>query len=250
MAQLDEFQRRLLATLVEASRRLPDEARPSFFYSHVFGDQHPRIDHPGLREETHISFGDIEVMSRAGLLIHRRQIHGMGNIDLTPAAFELYERIKREEGSPVARVEADLRSFIDSAAFRAKYGHAYDNWSKAADLLWKADRRPGDPSTIGHLCREAMQDFAAVLVGAPAPPSPDPDRAKTVLRLRQALGGVTSATHRAFNEALLAYWGALSDLVQRQEHAGAKDGTPVTWDDARRVVFQTAVVMFEIDASR
>lgn len=48
-------------------------------------------------------------------------------------------------------------------------------------------------------------------------------------------------------EALLAYWGTVSDLVQRQEHGGQKEGEPLEWEDARRAVLHTAVVMFEVD---
>jgi hypothetical protein len=53
-------------------------------------------------------------------------------------------------------------------------------------------------------------------------------------------------THQAFLDALLAYWGTVSDLVQRQEHGGLREREPLTWEDTRRVVFQTAIVMFEI----
>ena len=49
-------------------------------------------------------------------------------------------------------------------------------------------------------------------------------------------------------DALFDYWKAACDLIQRQEHGGQRqDGEPLTWEDGRRVVFQTAVVMFEID---
>jgi hypothetical protein len=53
-------------------------------------------------------------------------------------------------------------------------------------------------------------------------------------------------TRRALLAALLAYWGTVSDLVQRQEHGAQKQGEPLTWEDTRTVVFQTAIVMFEI----
>jgi hypothetical protein len=42
------------------------------------------------------------------------------------------------------------------------------------------------------------------------------------------------------------YWGTVSDLVQRQEHGAQKQGAELTWEDARRVVFQTAIVMYEV----
>jgi hypothetical protein len=51
----------------------------------------------------------------------------------------------------------------------------------------------------------------------------------------------------SFAEALLAYFGTVSDLVQRQEHGAQREGAPLRWEDARRVVFQTAMVMLELD---
>jgi hypothetical protein len=56
-------------------------------------------------------------------------------------------------------------------------------------------------------------------------------------------------TEKPFLDALLGYWGTVSDLIQRQEHGGQKEGQSLVWEDGRRVVFQTAVVMFEIDRS-
>lgn len=47
-------------------------------------------------------------------------------------------------------------------------------------------------------------------------------------------------------DALLVYWGAVNDLIQRQEHGATKEGEALRWEDGRQVVFQTAVVMFEI----
>jgi len=50
----------------------------------------------------------------------------------------------------------------------------------------------------------------------------------------------------AFLDALLVYWGTACDLVQRQEHGSQREGAPLTWEDARRVVFQTMLVMYEV----
>jgi hypothetical protein len=47
--------------------------------------------------------------------------------------------------------------------------------------------------------------------------------------------------------ALLMYLDAVNGLVQRQEHGDQKPGEPLTWEDARASVFQTANLMFEFD---
>jgi hypothetical protein len=50
-----------------------------------------------------------------------------------------------------------------------------------------------------------------------------------------------------FLDALIAYWRAVSNLVQRQEHGVQKAGSQLVFEDGRRVIFQTAIVMFEVD---
>ena len=48
-----------------------------------------------------------------------------------------------------------------------------------------------------------------------------------------------------FLDALFEYWRAVGDLAQRQEHAGQREGDPLVWEDGRRLVFQTALLMSE-----
>ena len=50
-------------------------------------------------------------------------------------------------------------------------------------------------------------------------------------------------------DALLAFWGTVSDLVQRQEHGALREGEQLVWHDGRRVVFLTMTVMHEIDSA-
>ena len=56
-----------------------------------------------------------------------------------------------------------------------------------------------------------------------------------------------SRDKRFVAEKLVDYWHAVSNLAQRQEHAASREGSSLTEDDARRVVFQTLNVMVEID---
>jgi hypothetical protein len=80
----------------------------------------------------------------------------------------------------------------------------------------------------------------------------DQDPVHVVARVRAVIEHRRTALGEATSEvlgALLAYWGTVSDLVQRQEHGAQKEGQQLIWLDARRVVFQTASVMYEIDAN-
>jgi hypothetical protein len=242
---LDDRQREIVLRLVEADRTLTPDQRAGFYYSHGVGNPTPTIELSERDEDIPISWGDMEILYRAGLIVWRPRDQSSGTIHLTPAASKLYEQLRRSHSEPSQAVESAVREFLDAHAFRQRFPAAYEAWHRASDLLWARDSTI-PLSTMGHLCREAMQEFAARLVGVAAASGSDPDRPKTVDRLRSAITRVASSTDRAFLDALVAYWGTVSDLVQRQEHAGQKDGTPVTWEDARRVVFQTAIVMFEV----
>lgn len=140
-----------------------------------------------------------------------------------------------------------MRGMLDASWFAERFPEAHAKWTQAEEALWSedAERRL---STIGHDAREALQEFADALAREKGIASEVPtDKQRTIARItavldEQAIGG----TPREFLDALLAYYGTLTDLVQRQEHAGQKEGEPITWEDARRVVFQTLVVMYEV----
>ena len=48
-------------------------------------------------------------------------------------------------------------------------------------------------------------------------------------------------------EALVHYFGTVSDLNQRQEHGATRESESLTPEDARRVVFHSMLVMYEVD---
>lgn len=126
---------------------------------------------------------------------------------------------------------------------------SFAKWASAEALLWSSDTEES-MTTIGHLTREAMQLFATSLAAIARPTNLPADPAKTVARVRASLDAVSAAlgaSEQPFLDALLVYWGTVSDLVQRQEHGAQREGRPLQWRDARRVVLQGATVMFEID---
>lgn len=193
---------------------------------------------------------DIRVLEDVGLIrVSNYHSNDSGfNFYLPPEALAYYEHLKKRSGEPVAAIEEDVRRYLDADAFRAAHPAAHARWTDAANELWSA----GEPdlTTIGHQTREAMQHFATELVEKHQPPDVDTDPAHTAARLtaviqmhRERLG---EARSHLLN-ALIGYWGEVSDLVQRQEHGGQKEGEPLTWEDGRRAVFQTAIVMYEID---
>jgi len=245
---LEPVQEELLITIVEAARNTPLDQRTKFFITQSFGGE--SLEHPSiLKDRSQIYFGDIEALAREKLLALGYNSHNLPNFDVTPLGFKFYEFLKNRIGEPVDRVETTMLKYLDAHSFQQKYPEAYKKWVIAEQSLWATDNTE-QWTSLGHLCREAVQEFADVLVERFQSPDPPKDKTKTVARLKAVLkikSKELGETEKPFLDALLVYWGTVNDLIQRQEHGGQKEGRPLIWEDARRVVFQTIIVMFEID---
>jgi hypothetical protein len=244
---LEQEQKELLSALVEAARNVPRNRRRKFMFIQCM--QNSWVQHPGLPDRTLEAYkGDIEILAREGLLAISYSRNTL-NFDVTPQGFKYYEQMKQHAGQPVQRIETTIRNYLVADYFQQKYPEAYQKWTEAEAMLWASDSEH-QFTTIGHLCREAIQEFATALIEQHQPPNVDKDKAHSVARIRAVLDlrkDQLGSKEKPFLAALLAYWGTVSDLIQRQEHGGQKEGEPLVWEDGRRVVFQTAVVMFEID---
>jgi hypothetical protein len=247
---LDDAQRALLVDIVEAERRVPRHERLPIYIAETIGPPGVQIIHDGwLDSGRRVPKADLQTLASAGFLQSNYE-RGTISYFVTPAGFERYEAIKRSQGQPVERMQRRIRDYLDAESFRLRHPSAHAKWQHSEQLLW-GDETETSLTTIGHLCREVMQDFATSLLRQARMTPSEPDPAKTVSRLRQFLDArkaKTGETHRAFFDALLALWGTVSDLAQRQEHGAQKEGRPLGWDDARLLVFHTMVVMYEIDA--
>ena len=137
---------------------------------------------------------------------------------------------------------------LGSSSFRASHLKSLKTFEQAETLLRSAENVE-NATAIGHHCREALQHFVEELVQAHRPPNVETDKAKTVNRLRSIIDhkkeNLGETTSELLN-ALIRYWRASSDLVQRQEHGAQRDPESLVWEDSRRVVFQTLVVMYEV----
>jgi hypothetical protein len=245
---LEPVQKNLLITLVEASRNTPTDERQKFLVSR--SDGCGDLIHPTVPEDkTSVYIGDIEVLDQEGLIALGYSSKGTPRFDVTPRGFKYYEYLKGELGEPVKRIEETIRNYLKADSFAKKYPKAYEKWNSAEGLLWKTDSKE-QLTLIGHLCREAVQEFSDCLISAYNISDAPNDKTKTVAKLKavievraEALGN----TKRDLLEAIVVYWGTVNDLIQRQEHDSQKEGKPLIWEDARIVVFQTLIVMFEID---
>lgn len=138
------------------------------------------------------------------------------------------------------RFESMIVAYISAPGFRRTYPLAYQKWLDAHQLLETSPRRHA--GTIGHLCREAVIEFSEQIAHENGMTEFEPGKTKQKIRAVLTAHGGMSRTLRRSLEALVEYWECLVDLANRQEH-----GRELVADDSRALIFQTMLVMREID---
>lgn len=239
-----EDQRDLLFALVEASRR----AKEQFITVRTLGGEW--VQHRGLPDgKIDLYFADLVALRNAGCFtVTNEGRHNDFSFDVSPHGLDVYQGLHAQQESATDAIEDTMRRFIEAEGFRSKYPKAHARWLKASAVLWSPDAE-GHLSEVGHFCREAMQEFAEELLAEHQVTPDDSDKQHTVARIRQLLDAkkaILGDTVAAWLGAMLAYWGTVADLSQRQEHAAQKDGETLKWDDARRLAFQTFSLMYEM----
>jgi hypothetical protein len=238
----------LLVTLVEAERNVPRGQREQFIYFPTMAD--PALAHGGLPgREVQVYLGDLDILSNAGLLNETPTRSRSRHFDITPDGFAMYEEIKRRSGAPLEQLEENMTHYLEADVIQKRYPRAYRKWAEATEKLSSSDSEE-QLNTVGHLCREAIQEFATALVERHKPSEVDKKKAHDVNKIQAVLdqNAARLGTRVSdFLEALLKYWRTVSALVQRQVHGSQKEDRPLVLEDGRRVVFQTAVVMYEVD---
>ncbi len=238
-----------LVALVEASRGLPGGRREPFAAIRPETDDYLSILHPGLPgRELQVYPADLKELANEGMFVIHSQSDGYWSFDLTQLAFDTYSAIQQRRGEALNRIEQPTRQYLAGKRFSDRHPEADAKWRQAEALLWDSDSE-NHYSTIGHLCREAMQSFGTSLLahypteGAAENVAATKSRIESVVRTHAQLG----ERRMQFVTALLALWKAVVDLGQRQEHGAFKESDPLTWEDGRRLVQYTMMAMHEID---
>ncbi len=246
---LEPEQITLLSSFIEMLRNIPREKRIKFIGSRM-SDGRSSVIHPyAPGQNLTILLEDIEILNREGLVNLSYKESGSFNFSITPLGLKYYEYQQTQTVPISMRIEKPLRNYLEGDRLRQVYPLAFDKWSKAESKLWSTDTQD-ELSIVGHLCREAMQEFVTCLVDKYKPLNVDEDKSRDISRLRCVINHCANHLPKTivpFLDSIISYWGTLNDLVQRQEHAAQKEGLAVNWEDARRVVFHTAVVFLEID---
>jgi hypothetical protein len=247
---LTDPQKEALVFLVEQTRRVAEGRTYEFFAYRALGGDTMMVD-----DERHPAcFPDLYELDRKGLISLRETQGGAVAFVVSPEGFAFYEEIKRAEGEPVERVEAEARHMLSRDVMGA-CPEAAERWREAEELLWRSDAQE-QFTAIGHKCREALQSFAQSLYEQHCPDSEELPREKTLNKIcavlerhKASVGKTTARFLDVYWEAVNAYWEAVNDLAERAEHGSQREQRPLLWEDARRLVFQTLLVMVELAAA-
>jgi len=251
---LEKPQKELLCTIVEAARNVPLDKRHEFYvFRSSDGDQ---LSHSGLLEpEGEIEFysPDLQTLIGEGLI----QVTGFNQrgeasrFDVLPRGFLYYKYLKEKSGEPIEQIEKHVRSYIDAHTFQKEFPKAYEKWVEAESLLWETETSK-QLTKIGHLCREAIQEFLDTLYTQVNPPGEHIPKDKTKMRLSKIIevkSKQLGEAERKFLDGLYKYWEVVNELIQKQEHDAQKEKIQLVWEDGRRVVFQTMMLMYEVSQS-
>jgi hypothetical protein len=249
VTRLEPEPAQLLWQLVEAARAMPRSQRGDFMALRTFGGS--SIHHPGLPGGVVEGYdeGDFRDLIESGFVRVTNRGSNEEMFDLRREAFDSYDAAHRNADAPVTAQENLAIEHVSSDAFAARYRAALSKWRNADALLWEDDSAR-NLTTIGHLCRESMQLFVTRLIELHDVSTAESDPAKTINRLHSVIDTrrpQISSRHADLLDALVDYWKAVNGVVQRQEHGEQKDGEELSWDDGRRVVLYTAMVMGECD---
>lgn len=239
---LTDEQREMLVFLVEETRRRSGGQRHQF-YAHR-GGQNDILQSGDQRYPTY--FPDLYELDATGL-IRLREAENSVSFVVSPKGFAFYEEVKRAQGEPIERVEGEARHLLERDILD-DFAEAAQTWRDAEDLLWSGGAEE-QLTAIGHKCREALQAFAQALYERHCPDSEVLAKDKTVDRIRSVLSARRSVVGKTTEDFLIAYWGTVSDLAQRAEHDSQREARPLLWEDGRRLVFQTLLVMVELAAA-
>ena len=201
----------------------------------------------GRIEIEDIPDGDIYELEKYELLNRTYDKKNVKNFFVSAKGFQYYDWLMKQQGKPVERTEKQTFGYLEFEDFRKQYPDAYRKIKQAEEMLWSADKEE-QFTTIGHLCREAVQDFADGLYNNVMGTIYDGPKTQTNNRIETVISEhCDSKKARKYLRSLFDYWKAVGGLIQKQEHRAEKEKEQLTWEDSRRVVFQTVNLMVEIN---
>jgi len=247
--ELEAHQNIIISFIVEAYRSMPVEKRMVFIVTTCSSGT--SIGIPSLPNSSlDVSIVDLKILDAAGYIKIEKYFYPSIEYSFHPTAkgIKYYEYLKQNYIGSFQQIDSEIKNYLSNSNFSVRYQIAFAKWKEAENLLWKAENQI-NYSTIGHLCRESVQEFIDTLIIRYNLTDKYPDKAQTKNRFYGIINynrNLLGKTLQNFLEAILDYWNNLIDIIQRQEHSGLKDGEKLGFEDARRVVFHTAILLFEV----
>lgn len=240
---LEPEQKDLFVQMVENVRSVPRKNRSSMIEANS-NDGTCLIMPKG--EITGYAHGDPDALATSGLLNMDYGSRGGKRYTISPIGYQYYDWLMKEMGKPIERIEKHTLRYLEFEDFNKQYPDAYRKIKQAEEILWSADKEELF-TTIGHLCREAIQDFSDGLYNNVMGKEFEESKERTNNRIEKLIAEkCDSKKVRKYLRSLFEYWKAVAGLIQKQEHRAKKEKEQLTWEDSRRVVFQTVNVMVEL----
>ena len=247
---LEVEQINLFCQIVDAHRNVIPSKRTDFIVTR--DSTSDSMLHPGFSNGwADVVIVDLRILDNSGLIkiYNSNNPHTEFSFTLTSLGFQYYEYIKDKSISPIERIQKETLNFINIPSFEQRYKNAFLKWKESEKLLWSTNTEI-NISTVGHLCREALQDFLDILISRHHLGKDYPQKDKTKGRVKALINNrksTSSDTILKLLEKFYEFWDMLNELVQRQEHYGLKERETIVLEDAKRVVLYTVIIMQELD---
>jgi hypothetical protein len=248
--ELEAHQNILISTIIEAHRSLPIGKRTEFLVT--TDSSGTSMMHPSLPNNSlDVSTVDLKMLDSAEYIKIESNVNSNASFSFYPTSkgIKYYEYLKQNNIGTFQQIDNEVRNYLTNSNFPLIYPLAFAKWKEANNLLWQAENQI-NCSTIGHLCRESVQEFLDIIISKYNLANKYPDKAHTKNRFEGIINynkGTLGKTLPKFIEAIADYWNCLIEIIQRQEHSGLKDGEELGFEDARRVVFHTAILFYEVN---
>jgi hypothetical protein len=163
--------------------------------------------------------------------------------------------------SDFERIDEYLRAYLEGEWFKADHPLAYGRWLVGWEMLWCADTKAKVIALV-HRATDAIQAFTASLLEQSPPLAIDPqwpDLLAAGAPRPQALADLTNfaESYRAqlgderceLLRALIDQWQVLAEALRTHEDGAREACGRLRWEDGRRLVLLTALVMVEVHRS-
>ncbi|MPZ68493.1 MAG: hypothetical protein GEU71_03085 [Actinobacteria bacterium] len=237
MSSRDEFL--LLKLLVEAHWNVPPARTQDFLIVQTLeGDF---LVHAGLpRGRVSMDGRRIRDLESQGLLVCDETAPGITEMRLESEGFKCYEESQTRLADPAMTIESEVTVYLDGEDFQSRHVRSYGEWSEAQNLLWRTGGIQ-DYGMISHLCEVAMEQFADEALVTSG--GRDDGSGRSSLEQMRDILERSDVPEKSLMLTLLAYWVSVLEAAKSYPH----QLETIAWENVRRLVFNTAFVMFEFD---